>query len=115
MGWEHVEPTLSGPALLQGLPLLGEGLQVRQAITYLLQTIDAGKLDKELADKVNALVNARAENMVRTGGKANAFENEDALFALCAEVSAAVEASAAVVAPVAGVVPVEGVAVIASH
>ena len=84
---EFFAPLKDGPAPTNRSEMFREGLQIRQAITYLLQTLDAGKLDKELADKVNALVNARAENMVRTGGKANVLENDDALFGLCAEVA----------------------------
>jgi hypothetical protein len=83
-------PLEAGPVCTTRSEMFREGLQVREAITYLLQTLDGGRLDAALAAKVDALVLARAHDMLVPEGHADWFRDEDALFALCAEVAEAV-------------------------
>jgi hypothetical protein len=64
-----------------------EGLQVREAMTFLQQEADGGKLPPEMVTRISDLLRQRAANMIRelADGHRAWQEDEDRLFALCAE------------------------------
>jgi len=82
-----VEAGSKGPILTTRGEMYREGIQVREAITFLLKRLDAGKLSAALAGKVRALVLKRAANMRKSYGFRNWQNDEGLLFGLCAEVA----------------------------
>jgi hypothetical protein len=81
----------AGPLPTTRSEMFREGLQVREAMTFLLQAADGGKLAPEMLRKCNDLLTRRAAGMIRemADDHHDWQENEDNLFALCAEVAAA--------------------------
>ncbi|HOX05422.1 MAG TPA: DUF6067 family protein [Planctomycetota bacterium] len=76
-----------GPVPTTRSEMFREGLQVREAMTFLQQAADGGKLPAEMAARMNELLRQRATNMIRELGDGHREwrENENRLFALCAE------------------------------
>ena len=80
-----------GPVPTTRSEMFREGLQVREAMTFLQQAADGGKLPAEMVKKVDALLRQRAENMIRELGDGHREwrQDEGRLFALCAEAAKA--------------------------
>jgi hypothetical protein len=65
-----------------------EGVQVREAMTFLQKAVDANKVEGELAQRCSDLLVERARNVLHPMGPQNWLEQEGRLYELCAEVSA---------------------------
>jgi hypothetical protein len=76
-----------GPLPTTRSEMFREGLQVREAMTFLQQALENGKLAPELTARINELLRQRAMNILREfgDGQREWQANEDRLFALCAE------------------------------
>jgi len=76
-----------GPLPTTRSEMFREGLQVREAMAFLQQAADGGKLAPELVTKINDLLKQRAANMIRelADGHRDWQEPEGQLFTLCAE------------------------------
>jgi hypothetical protein len=81
-----------GPVPTTRSEMFREGLQVREAMTFLQQAADGGKLPAEMVARINELLRQRAANMIRELGDGHRDwrQDEDRLFALCAEAARAV-------------------------
>lgn len=78
-----------GPVPTTRSEMFREGVQVCEAMSFLQQASESGKLPGELAARIEALVRERARNMLAADGHRDWWEHEDKLFALCAEVAKA--------------------------
>jgi hypothetical protein len=80
-----------GPVPTARSEVFREGLQVREAMTFLQQAADGGKLPAEMVARINELLRRRAANMIRELGDGHREwrQDEDRLFALCAEAAKA--------------------------
>jgi len=84
-----VAPGPKGPVLTTHSEMYREGLQVREAITFVLKAVDGGKLPAELAGRIESLVARRAARIDKPYGFRDWRQQEDELFSLCAEAAAA--------------------------
>ncbi len=84
-----IGPGPKGPVLTTRGEMYREGLQIREAMSYLLKKLDGGKLPADLAAEIDALILHRAGKITRVFGFRNWREDEDRLFALCARVAKA--------------------------
>jgi Glycoside hydrolase 123, catalytic domain/Glycoside hydrolase 123 N-terminal domain len=84
-----VAPGAKGPVLTTRGELYREGLQVREAMTYLLKKLDGGKLPAALSTEINALIMFRAKKISKIFGFRNWREDENRLFDLCSRVAKA--------------------------
>jgi hypothetical protein len=93
-------PGPDGPITTTRLEMYVEGMQVREALGFLLKALAEKKLDAALAGKCTEYLNARAAANLPVQPKsynlevgmpymANWQEQEDKLFALCAEAARA--------------------------
>lgn len=91
----------TGPVTTARLEVYIEGVQVREAISYLLDSLDKKKITGDLATRCTEYLNKRAESHLRFQPKSYNLERgtpfiadwqqrDDALFALCVEVAKAV-------------------------
>lgn len=79
-----------GPVHTTRSQMFREGIQIREAITFLLKAEDSGKLPAELAARINRLTRQRAANMLSPDGHRGWMENDDRLYSLCADVAGTV-------------------------
>jgi hypothetical protein len=84
-----VAPGPTGPVLTTHGEIYREGLQLREAMTWLLRKLDGGKLPAALAAEVDALILQRAKNITKAYCFRTWREDENRLFALCARVAKA--------------------------
>lgn len=98
-----VYPGPNGPIATTRFELFREGMQNREAMIFLQQSLDVGGLDQELTGRINTLLDERATYYARTRqGQPMlwlAFESGDwrgrdqRLYALCAEVAGKLQTS----------------------
>lgn len=68
-----------------------EGVQVREAMSFLMKAVDAKRMDGALAARCTELLAERARNVLAPTGPRNWMEQEGRLYDLCAEVAASGE------------------------
>jgi hypothetical protein len=80
-----------GPLPTTRSEMFREGLQVREAMTFLQQALESGKLAPPLAARIGDLLRQRAIDILREhgDGQRDWRKNEERLFALCAEAAKA--------------------------
>ena len=84
-------PGPDGPVPTTRSEMFREGIQIREAITFLRKALENDGLEPALAEQAGELIVQRARDMLRADGHRTWREQERRLFALCAEVATALE------------------------
>lgn len=76
-----------GPRWTARAQMFREGIQVREAMTWLQRQAKGGTLDAATADRIKTLLDQRARNMLANDGHRYWLDNDDQLFSLCTDIA----------------------------